>query len=39
MDDDRDDRPDPDALLANVKAEETRAAQGRLNTKDRKEVR
>src|SRR5262245_17357358 len=30
MDDDRDDRPDPDALLANLKAEETRATQARL---------
>jgi two-component system sensor histidine kinase KdpD len=30
MDDDRDDRPDPDALLANLKAEETRAARARL---------
>ncbi|HET7504720.1 MAG TPA: sensor histidine kinase KdpD [Kofleriaceae bacterium] len=30
MDDDRDDRPDPDALLASVKAEETRAARARL---------
>src|SRR4051794_17459186 len=30
MDDDRDDRPDPDALLASLKAEETRAAQARL---------
>src|ERR1043165_9447675 len=30
MDDDRDDRPDPDALLASLKAEESRAAQARL---------
>src|SRR5689334_3296468 len=30
MDDDRDDRPDPDALLASVKAEETRAGRARL---------
>ena len=30
MDDDRDDRPDPDALLASVKAEETRATRARL---------
>src|SRR5215813_10004532 len=30
MDDDRDDRPDPDALLENLKAEESRAAQARL---------
>src|SRR5262245_4754713 len=30
MDDDRDNRPDPDALLASVKAEETRARRGRL---------
>jgi two-component system sensor histidine kinase KdpD len=28
--DDRDDRPDPDALLASVKAEETRASRARL---------
>jgi len=30
MDDDRDDRPDPDALLENLKAEETRAVRARL---------
>lgn len=30
MDDDRDDRPDPDALLEILKAEETRAARARL---------
>ncbi|HEX7841627.1 MAG TPA: sensor histidine kinase KdpD, partial [Kofleriaceae bacterium] len=30
MDSDRDDRPDPDALLASVKAEETRAVRARL---------
>src|SRR3954471_5235138 len=30
MDDDRDDRPDPDALLANLKAEESRAVRARL---------
>ena len=30
MDDDRDDRPDPDALLASVKAEESRATRARL---------
>jgi signal transduction histidine kinase len=30
MDDDRDNRPDPDALLARVKAEETRAGRARL---------
>ncbi|TMQ08435.1 MAG: sensor histidine kinase KdpD [Deltaproteobacteria bacterium] len=30
MDRDRDNRPDPDALLASVKAEETRAARARL---------
>jgi len=30
MDDDRDDRPDPDALLAQVMAEETRANRARL---------
>ncbi|HSR96996.1 MAG TPA: histidine kinase, partial [Kofleriaceae bacterium] len=30
MDDDRDDRPDPDALLASLKAEESRAAHARL---------
>src|ERR1700759_2039753 len=30
MDDDRDDRPDPDALLASVKAEEARAGRARL---------
>jgi two-component system sensor histidine kinase KdpD len=30
MADDRDDRPDPDALLASVKAEESRAARARL---------
>src|SRR5262245_58869743 len=30
MDDDRDHRPDPDALLASLKAKETRAARARL---------
>ncbi len=30
MDDDRDDRPDPDALLENLKAEESRAVRARL---------
>jgi two-component system sensor histidine kinase KdpD len=30
MADDRDDRPDPDVLLANLKAEESRAARARL---------
>jgi two-component system sensor histidine kinase KdpD len=30
MDDSRDDRPDPDALLANLKAEESRAVRARL---------
>jgi two-component system sensor histidine kinase KdpD len=30
MDDDRDHRPDPDALLENLKAEETRAVRARL---------
>jgi K+-sensing histidine kinase KdpD len=30
MDDDRDHRPDPDALLASLKAEESRAARARL---------
>src|SRR5678816_2113954 len=30
MDDSRDDRPDPDALLENLKAEETRAVRARL---------
>src|ERR1041384_2146621 len=30
MDDDREYRPDPDALLASVKAEETRAVRARL---------
>jgi len=30
MDDERDDRPDPDALLAQLKAEETRATRARL---------
>src|ERR1043165_8054513 len=30
MDDPRDDRPDPDALLASVKAEESRAVRARL---------
>src|SRR5215813_14325604 len=30
MDDDREDRPDPDALLASVKAEESRAFRARL---------
>src|ERR1051325_3330809 len=30
MDDDRDDRPDPDALLETLKAEESRAVRARL---------